>query len=222
MIEITNIIAPSPEQIKATIMGMRNPKNSWDRSDTVVSDDGQNIVIGKNDAKLMDTLVAGGSVHAKFRRMLNVIMDINAPLYFYKEFDTYKIGTVRNSCSTMHKIADKEFKMEDFSCEHLIDHYGDSLMNLNYGYQYPKAVMQDLINILNHYRELYLQTKDKKYWWQMIQLLPSSYNQKSTVSITYEALANMYKWRNNHKLDEWRVFCEKLKELPLSGLITRS
>lgn len=222
MIEITNIIAPSPEQIKATIMGMRNPKNSWDRSDTVVSDDGQNIVIGKNDAKLMDTLVAGGSVHAKFRRMLNVIMDINAPLYFYKEFDTYKIGTVRNSCSTMHKIADKEFKMEDFSCEHLIDHYGDSSMNLNYGYQYPKAVMQDLINILNHYRELYLQTKDKKYWWQMIQLLPSSYNQKSTVSVTYEALANMYKWRNNHKLDEWRVFCEKLKELPLSSLITRS
>lgn len=206
MIEITNIIVPSPEQIKATIMGMRNPKNSWDRSDTVVNDNGQNIVIGKNDAKLMDTLVAGGPVHAKFRRMLNVIMDINAPLYFWKEFDTYKIGTVRNSCSTMHKIADKEFKMRDFSYEKLIHP-----VNL--------AVTVDC---LNHYRELYLQTKDKKYWWQMIQLLPSSYNQKSTVSITYEALANMYKWRNNHKLDEWRVFCEKLKELPLSGLITRS
>lgn len=221
MIEITNIIAPSPEQIKATIMGMRNPKNSWDRSDTVVSDDGQNIVIGKNDLKLMDTLVAGGSVHAKFRRMLNVIMDINAPLYFYKEFDTYKIGTVRNSCSTMHKIADKEFKMEDFSCEKLINSISMEIQEQHIPHS-PIQVLAITIDCLNSYRELYLQTKDKKYWWQMIQLLPSSYNQKSTVSITYEALANMYKWRNNHKLDEWRVFCEKLKELPLSGLITRS
>lgn len=214
MIEITNIIAPSPEQIKATIMGMRNPKNSWDRSDTVVSDDGQNIVIGKNDAKLMDTLVAGGSVHAKFRRMLNVIMDINAPLYFWKELDTYKIGTVRNSCSTMHKIADKDFTLEDFSYEHL------TVESITFG-------LEPVIDILNKNRELYLMWKGvgkekESLWWQMIQLLPSSYNQKSTVSITYEALANMYKWRNNHKLDEWRVFCEKLKELPLSGLITRS
>lgn len=214
MIEITNIIAPSPEQIKATIMGMRNPKNSWDRSDTVVSDDGQNIVIGKNDAKLMDTLVAGGSVHAKFRRMLNVIMDINAPLYFWKELDTYKIGTVRNSCSTMHKIADKEFTLNDFSYEHL------TVESVTFG-------LEPVIDILNKNRKLYLTWKGvgkekESLWWQMIQLLPSSYNQKSTVSITYEALANMYKWRNNHKLDEWRVFCEKLKELPLSGLITRS
>lgn len=214
MIEITNIIAPSPEQIKATIMGMRNPKNSWDRSDTVVSDDGQNIVIGKNDAKLMDTLVAGGSVHAKFRRMLNVIMDINAPLYFWKELDTYKIGTVRNSCSTMHKIADKEFTLEDFSYEHL------TVESVTFG-------LEPVIDILNKNRKLYLTWKGvgkekESLWWQMIQLLPSSYNQKSTLSITYEALANMYKWRNNHKLDEWRVFCEKLKELPLSSLITRS
>ena len=214
MIEITNIIAPSPEQIKATIMGMRNPKNSWDRSDTVVSDDGQNIVIGKNDAKLMDTLVAGGSVHAKFRRMLNVIMDINAPLYFWKELDTYKIGTVRNSCSTMHKIADKEFTLEDFSYEHL------TVESVTFG-------LEPVIDILNKNRKLYLTWKGvgkekESLWWQMIQLLPSSYNQKSTLSITYESLANMYKWRNNHKLDEWRVFCEKLKELPLSGLITRS
>lgn len=214
MIEITNIIAPSPEQIKATIMGMRNPKNSWDRSDTVVSDDGQNIVIGKNDLKLMDTLVAGGSVHAKFRRMLNVIMDINAPLYFWKELDTYKIGTVRNSCSTMHKIADKEFTLNDFSYEHL------TVESVTFG-------LEPVIDILNKNRKLYLMWKGvgkekESLWWQMIQLLPSSYNQKSTVSITYEALANMYKWRNNHKLDEWRVFCEKLKELPLSGLITRS
>lgn len=223
MIEITNIIAPSPEQIKATIMGMRNPKNSWDRSDTVVSDDGQNIVIGKNDLKLMDTLVAGGSVHAKFRRMLNVIMDINAPLYFWKELDTYKIGTVRNSCSTMHKIHAKEFKMEDFSCEHLMGE--ESLaFPLGGGWRGLDAieVLECTIEALNNARTRYLKTKDKKYWWQMIQLLPSSYNQKSTVSITYEALANMYKWRNNHKLDEWRVFCEKLKELPLSSLITRS
>lgn len=214
MIEITNIIAPSPEQIKATIMGMRNPKNSWDRSDTVVSDDGQNIVIGKNDAKLMDTLVAGGSVHAKFRRMLNVIMDINAPLYFWKELDTYKIGTVRNSCSTMHKIADKEFTLNDFSYEHL------TVESVTFG-------LEPVIDILNKNRKLYLTWKGvgkekESLWWQMIQLLPSSYNQKSTVSITYESLANMYKWRNNHKLDEWRVFCEKLKELPLSSLITRS
>lgn len=214
MIEITNIIAPSPEQIKATIMGMRNPKNSWDRSDTVVSDDGQNIVIGKNDLKLMDTLVAGGSVHAKFRRMLNVIMDINAPLYFWKELDTYKIGTVRNSCSTMHKIADKEFTLNDFSYEHL------TVESVTFG-------LEPVIDILNKNRKLYLTWKGvgkekESLWWQMIQLLPSSYNQKSTLSITYEALANMYKWRNNHKLDEWRVFCEKLKELPLSSLITRS
>lgn len=214
MIEITNIIAPSPEQIKATIMGMRNPKNSWDRSDTVVSDNGQNIVIGKNDAKLMDTLVAGGSVHAKFRRMLNVIMDINAPLYFWKELDTYKIGTVRNSCSTMHKIADKEFTLNDFSYEHL------TVESVTFG-------LEPVIDILNKNRKLYLTWKGvgkekESLWWQMIQLLPSSYNQKSTVSITYESLANMYKWRNNHKLDEWRVFCEKLKELPLSSLITRS
>lgn len=214
MIEITNIIAPSPEQIKATIMGMRNPKNSWDKSDTVVSDDGQKIVIGKNDLKLMDTLVAGGSVHAKFRRMLNVIMDINAPLYFWKELDTYKIGTVRNSCSTMHKIADKEFTLNDFSYEHL------TVESVTFG-------LEPVIDILNKNRKLYLTWKGvgkekESLWWQMIQLLPSSYNQKSTLSITYEALANMYKWRNNHKLDEWRVFCEKLKELPLSSLITRS
>lgn len=216
MIEITNIIPPSPEQIKATIMGMRNPKNSWDRSDTVVNDNG--LVIGENDVKLMDTLVAGGPVHAKFRRMLNVIMDINAPLYFWKELDTYKVGTVRNSCSTMHKIADKEFTVDDFSHEHLINAY----INEDIDYYNPSMIHQKIIDCLNECRKKYLKTKDKKYWWQMIQLLPSSYNQKSTVSITYEALANMYKWRNNHKLDEWRVFCEKLKELPLSSLITRS
>lgn len=221
MIEITNIIPPSPEQIKATIMGMRNPKNSWDRSDTVVNDNG--LVIGENDVKLMDTLVAGGSVHAKFRRMLNVIMDINAPLYFWKELDTYKVGTVRNSCSTMHKIHAKEFTLEDFSYEHLI---GDEAFAfpLGGGWRGLDAieVLKCTIEALNNARTRYLKAKDKTYWWQMIQLLPSSYNQKSTVSITYEALANMYKWRNNHKLDEWRVFCEKLNELPLSRLIIRS
>lgn len=223
MIEITNIIPPSPEQIKATIMGMRNPKNSWDRSDTVVNDNGNNIVIGKNDVKLMDTLVAGGSVHAKFRRMLNVIMDINAPLYFWKELDTYKVGTVRNSCSTMHKIHAKEFTLEDFSYEHLIDDEAFAFP-LGGGWRGLDSieVLKCTIEALNNARTRYLKAKDKTYWWQMIQLLPSSYNQKSTVSITYEALANMYKWRNNHKLDEWRVFCEKLNELPLSRLIIRS
>ena len=152
--------------------------------------------------------------------MITVYLDITAPLYWWKEFDTYKVGTVANSCSTMHKIHSKEFTLDDFSCEHLFDRYGDPSMNLNYAYKYPKAVMYDLIDILNNYRFWYNETKDKKYWWQMIQLLPTSYNQKRTVMLNYEVLANIYKSRRNHKLDEWHTLCDWIEKLPYSELIT--
>ena len=225
------------------IRGMRNPMNSWENSDSVFIDedgdwytitgdsgpfknvdefstDGQQVYIGPNDLDLMKRLRNAGTDHRKFMRMITVYLDVTAPLYFWKEFDTYKVGTVANSCSTMHKIHEKKFTLEDFSCEHLFDRYGDPSMNLNYGYKYPKAVMQDLIDILNNYRLWYNETKDKKYWWQMIQLLPSSYNQKRTVMLNYEVLANIYPTRKNHKLDEWRDFCEWIETLPYSELIT--
>ena len=225
------------------IRGMRNPMNSWENSDSVFIDedgdwytitgdsgpfknvdefstDGQQVYIGPNDLDLMKRLRNAGTDHRKFMRMITVYLDVTAPLYFWKEFDTYKVGTVANSCSTMHKIHEKKFTLEDFSCEHLFDRYGDPSMNLNYGYKYPKAVMQDLIDILNNYRFWYNETKDKKYWWQMIQLLPSSYNQKRTVMLNYEVLANIYPTRKNHKLDEWRDFCEWIETLPYSELIT--
>ena len=220
---------------EAAIRGMRNPLNSWEKSDSkwysigiptsnpaAINDKylSQKYCIGDNDLDLMKRLRNAGTDHRKFMRMITVYVDITAPLYWWKEFDTYKVGTVANSCSTMHKIHAKEFTLEDFSCEHLIDHYGDPSMNLNYSYKYPKAVMQDLINILNHYRRWYLETKDKKYWWQLIQLLPSSYNQRRTVMLNYEVLANIYKSRRNHKLDEWHVFCEWIENLPYSELIT--
>lgn len=216
---------------EAAIRGMRNPLNSWEKSDSVkcyanancpgiCKNNVSGICIGPNDLDLMKRLRNAGTDHRKFMRMITVYVDITAPLYWWKEFDTYKVGTVANSCSTMHKIHAKEFTLEDFSCEHLIDHYGDPSMNLNYSYKYPKAVMQDLINILNHYRRWYLETKDKKYWWQLIQLLPSSYNQRRTVMLNYEVLANIYKSRRNHKLDEWHVFCEWIENLPYSEFIT--
>lgn len=219
---------------EAAIRGMRNPMNSWEKSDSRFSlledcgdcthcnlrfDECNEQQIGPNDLDLMTRLRNAGTDHRKFMRMITVYLDITAPLYWWKEFDTYKVGTVANSCSTMHKIHAKEFTLEDFSCEHLFDHYEDPSMNLNYSYKYPKAVMQDLINILNHYRHWYLETKDKKYWWQLIQLLPSSYNQLRTVMLNYEVLANIYKSRRNHKLDEWHVFCEWIESLPYSELI---
>lgn len=219
---------------EAAIRGMRNPLNSWEKSDSkwysigiptsnpaAINDKylSQKYCIGDNDLDLMKRLRNAGTDHRKFMRMITVYVDITAPLYWWKEFDTYKVGTVANSCSTMHKIHAKEFTLDDFSCEHLIDHYEDPSMNLNYSYKYPKAVMQDLINILNHYRHWYLETKDKKYWWQLIQLLPSSYNQRRTVMLNYEVLANIYKSRRNHKLDEWHVFCEWIENLPYSELI---
>jgi hypothetical protein len=200
---------------EAAIRGMRNPMNSWDKSDTKIrniidleTDDciGFDYRIGENDHDLMMNLAKAGRSHSKYRRMVNVTCDINAPLYWWKEYDTYKVGTVANSCSTMHKIQAKEFTLDDFSHEHLCEL---SIGNL-----------QDTINVLNKCRNLFLETKDKKYWWQMIQLLPTSYNQLRTVQLNYEVLANMYHDRNNHKLDEWREFCKWIESLPCSEIIT--
>ena len=219
------------------IRGMRNPMNSWEKSDSdfhrepinyfdendMPCTDLRSFVLGQNDQDLMMRLRNAGTDHRKFMRMITVYVDITAPLYWWKEFDTYKVGTVANSCSTMHKIADKEFTLEDFSCEHLIAREkpfceGDAP-------EPPNAVwlLNRTIQTLNQYRELCLQTKDKKYWWQMIQLLPSSYNQKRTVMLNYEVLANMYNGRVKvpHKLDEWRIYFAKwVEDLPYSEIIT--
>ena len=231
MLTIEKTVLPSPEQWEIIIEGMRNPKNSWDKSDSKTFYNPEvewedKFVLGDNDIDLMRRLAAGGSVHAKYRRMIPVFVTINAPLYWWKEFDTYKVGTVANSCSTMHKIHAKEFTLDDFSCEHL------SRMSLS-------VIINNTVPTLNHYRKLYneadeeLNRKDlteekrkhvtaqrKHYWWQMIQLLPSSYNQKRTVMLNYEVLVNIYRWRRDHKLDEWHTFCDWIEQLPYSELIT--
>lgn len=220
------------------LRGMRNPKNSWGRSDSGWRTDFEGGVyyeIGKYDHKLAMSLAEGGPVHAKYRRMITVYVDITAPLYWWKEFDTYKVGTVANSCSTMHKLTEKEFTLEDFSCEHLMV-FSDQ--EIPYEADWPniynyKGLLEDIVAILNDARHKYLDikarpTKDlakkkelmKKYWLQMIQLLPSSYNQKRTVMLNYEVLTNIYKWRKDHKLDEWREFCEWIERLPYSEMIT--
>lgn len=214
---------------EAAIRGMRNPLNSWEKSDSFEfpPDENGNPWIGLKDFNLMKRLRNAGTDHRKFMRMITVYVDITAPLYWWKEFDTYKVGTVANSCSTMHKIHAKEFTTEDFSYEHLFDDYSLE-EQLTYGcsdtgddFCYTsKDALQVICNILNHHRFMYLETKDKKYWWQMIQLLPSSYNQKRTIMLNYEVLANIYKSRQNHKLDEWRDFCKWIKTLPYSELIT--
>ena len=175
----------------------------------------QSWQLGKADHELMMKLAKAGSVHGKFRRMITVYMDIVAPLYWWKEFDTYKVGTVANSCSTMHKIHAKEFTLEDFSCEHLL--WSDNNMSDE---DIPVKVMENLIYVLNHYRSVFLDTKDKTHWWQMIQLLPSSYNQKRTVMLNYEVLSNIYQYRREHKLDEWREFCQWIEQLPYSEIVT--
>ena len=209
------------------IRGMRNPKNSWEKSDSnwryvapaqrenhilaSYSDDSE-FWIGPNDADLMNRLRNAGTDHRKFMRMITVYLDITAPLYWWKEFDTYKVGTVANSCSTMHKIADKEFTIDDFSIEHLNDDRSAEVSNLEW--------FEHLITHLNRDRKRFIETKDKQYWWQLIQLLPSSYNQKRTVMLNYEVLANIYKSRKDHKLDEWHTFCDWIESLPYSGLIT--
>lgn len=211
---------------EAAIRGMRNPMNSWDRSDsnceTIIRDNGKYVedFIGDNDLKLMKNLVKAGSDHSKFMRMITVTCDITAPLYFYKEWDTYKVGTVRNSCSTMHKISDKEFTLDDFSCEKLINSMCMEIQEMQKVRVSPMQSMLTTVECLNSYRDLYFKTKYKKYWWQMIQLLPSSYNQRSTVQLNYAVLRNMYHARKNHKLDEWHTFCEWVESLPYSELIT--
>lgn len=199
---------------EAAIRGCRNPLNSWAKSDSgwcsIPPDDlpfvEPEYVIGENDLTLMKKLVKAGSDHSKFMRMINVTFDITAPLYYFKQLDTYKVGTVANSCSTMHKIADKEFTFDDFSCEHLNGRSRDWL--------------HDIINELNMNREFYIETKDKEYWWQMIQLLPSSYNQRRTMQMNYAVLRNIYHSRKDHKLDCWKDFCKWIETLPYSELIT--
>lgn len=268
MIKFENTVTPSLEQWKAVIFGMRNPYNSWNNSDSLFlgsdgdmydingnhtpfygDDNGYEWSIGPKDLDLMNRLRNSGTDHRKFMRMITVMVTITAPLYWWKEFDTYKIATVSNSCSTMHKIHAKEFTLEDFSTDHLIDYelYSCDEVDgpvLNCAPDVYCGGLQHMnltINVLNYYRKKYLETKDKKYWWQMIQLLPSSYNQKRTIMLNYEVLANIYKSRKNHRLDEWAAhsssipdstsqtlyskdlpfgFCDWIKTLPYSELIT--
>lgn len=227
---------------EAAIRGMRNPMNSWDKSDSRFSllddcgdcthcnlrfDECHEQQIGPNDLDLMSRLRNAGTDHRKFMRMITVYVDITAPLYWWKEFDTYKVGTVANSCSTMHKIHEKEFTLDDFSCEHLIrsSEMGADEIDIRIS---PMQALLTTIECLNGYRNAYLKAKEngadgftlKRYWWQMIQLLPGSYNQRRTVMLNYEVLANIYKSRRNHKLDEWHTFCDWIESLPYSELIT--
>lgn len=229
MLKIENVEVVGWE---AAIRGMRNPMNSWEKSDSgwdehvppielrkqvdweqwakhykaVQYSDEHTYDIGPNDLELTTRLRNAGTDHRKFMRMITVYCDITAPLYWWKEFDTYKIGTVSNSCSTMHKIAEKEFTLDDFSHEHL-------------GYQSIR-VLKGTIKVMNDFRDEFLKDHEKENWWQMIQLLPSSYNQRRTVMLNYEVLANMYKSRRNHKLDEWHTLCDWIESLPYSKLIT--
>lgn len=245
MIKLEHIVLASPEQMEFIIEGMRNPMNSWNKTDSFngcetykgiskcLDCDGirecgavnKYLIVGENDHSLMQRLSKAGTDHRKFMRMLPVYVRITAPLYWWKEFDTYKVGTVANSCSTMHKIQAKEFTLDDFSTEHLFTEgqnvycksapleEDDLFINSN-------QLMLLTVEVLNQYREDFLKTKDKRYWWQMIQLLPSSYNQTRNVMMNYEVLANIYKSRKDHKLDEWRRFCKWVEELPYSELIT--
>ena len=243
MIKLEHVVLANPEQMEFIIEGMRNPMNSWDKSDSVIGcymcghdedpyscdccsvpqyegcNSNPEYFLGENDHSLMQRLANAGTDHRKFMRMMPVYVRITAPLYWWKEFDTYKVGTVANSCSTMHKIMDKEFTLEDFSCEHL--------------YQETYDLLRLTVDHLNKVRDIYLhggvlrvgeapawfEPKDKEIWWQMIQLLPSSYNQTRNVMMNYEVLANIYKSRKDHKLDEWREFCKWIEELPYSELI---
>lgn len=201
------------------IRGMRNPLNSWERSDTVF--DGDKLCLGENDVDLMTRLIRGGAPHRKFLRQIFVSVDITAPLYWWKEFDTYKVGTTANSCSTMHKIQAKEFEIDDFSHEHLTGETHGLWVNAD-GKDFMCSAWdfcQITCDVLNHYRKLYLETKDKKWWWQMIQLLPTSYNQKRTVTMTYENLLNMLEYRRGHKLNEWHMFCDWILTLPYGSLL---
>ena len=210
MIKIDNV---DVHNIARAIYSARNAMNSWAKSDSRFETD----TMGENDLKLAKQLVKAGTDRSKFMRMITVTLDIIAPMYWWKEASTYKVGTVRNSCSTMHTIHKKEFTLDDFSHEHLTDCYdSNGQLCCEFGW-----TLECLINDLNAVRELYLETKDKKYWWQMIQLLPSSYNQRSTVQLNYAVLRNIYHARKDHKLDEWKIFCKWIEEeLPYSKLIT--
>ena len=238
-INLENVVLASPEQMAFIIQGMRNPMNSWEKSDStfIEEDEYYDILgnsgpavgeenrseLGPDDLSLTQRLSNAGTEHRKYMRMMPVYVRITAPLYWWKEADTYKIGTVANSCSTMHKIAEKEFTLEDFSCEHLLSDYsmeGELIYSNPNDIFTSKYILQFTIDVLNHYRAKYLETKDKKYWWQMIQLLPSSYNQTRNVMMNYEVLANIYRQRKNHKLDEWREFSKWVETLPYSELIT--
>lgn len=233
MIKIENVVVSG---WKAAIRGMRNPMNSWMKSDShvcteetandcicpmvesghspCVCNDGKcGYCIGVNDMALMQKLAAAGSVHGKYLRFITVTADVVAPLYWWKEYDTYKVGTVANSCSTMHKIHAKEFDVNDFSHEHVEELTGDDY-NMSYDF------LLRTVDILNYYRKKFLETNDKKYWWQLIQLLPSSFNQRRTVLLNYAVLANIYQYRKEHKLDEWRNFCRWIETLPYSEVIT--
>ena len=238
MIKIENVEVVGLEH---ALRGMRNPKNSWEKSDSGVCDgicetcgmansDRYCMInaynIGQNDHDLASKLAKGGPVHAKYRRMLVVYLDITAPLYWWKEFDTYKVGTVANSCSTMHKIHEKEFTLEDFSCEHLYlkGISNDDTPEIYFGTDdygtIPEELFDGVVEMLNKLRIKFLETKDKRYWYAMIQLLPSSYNQRRTIMLNYEVLVGMYRDRKNHKLDEWRELCKWIESLPYSELIT--
>lgn len=225
MLKIEKTVLPSPEQWEIVIEGMRNPKNSWDKMDSFECEydcvdcgnywdcqkNGEKpYILGDNDRKLMTQLAKGGPVHAKYRRMIPVFLTINAPLYWWKEFDTYKVGTVANSCSTMHKIHAKEFTLDDFSLEHL---------NKEDLYIF-EAYMHRMEANRKFFLALIDSEEKKEFWYRMIQLLPTSFNQKRTVMLNYEVLVNIYHSRKNHKLDEWHVFCDWIRELPYSELIT--
>lgn len=239
MINIENTVVNGWE---AAIRGMRNPMNSWEKSDSWFEDrfdtyedcEAHNIcgqdmwydcaqkpalgdtMIGPNDHKLMMQLAKSGTEHSKYRRFITVTADITAPLYWWKEYDTYKVGTVANSCSTMHKIHAKEFTYGDFSWEHLLNG-GDICPDSDSNWRW---FLGKTIDMLNAARSRYLETKDKRYWWQMIQLLPTSYNQRRTVLLNYENLAAIYRQRKDHKLDEWHIFCDWIESLPYSEIIT--
>lgn len=234
MIKLENLVLASPEQMSFIIQGLRNPMNSWEKSDSYINyeveyDDCSPWVethhpyfrVGAGDNSLMQRLAAAGTDHRKFMRMMPVYVRITAPLYWWKEFDTYKVGTVANSCSTMHNIMDKEFTLEDFSIEHLTPRFRnklhDTINELNY--------LRDTYNHFDEEKEMnvkggYIFDSKKDIWWQMIQLLPSSYNQTRNVMMNYEVLANIYKSRKDHKLDEWREFCKCIESLPFNELIT--
>lgn len=215
-IKLEHVVLASPEQMEFIIEGMRNPMNSWEKSDSYAGHEymgtgNEYFKLGENDHSLMRRLAKAGTDHRKFMRMLPVYVRITAPLYWWKEFDTYKVGTVANSCSTMHKIAEKEFTLDDFSCEHLIGGYLEQM----------RRIIDDLNNARKYFTvgDQFFSPGNKRDWWQMIQLLPSSYNQTRNVMMNYEVLANIYKSRKDHKLDEWRNFCKWIEELPYSELI---